>query len=210
MSRREAEVEREYGPFPEVSHIRGVSYDGERVWFADGQKLHAFDPESGEVTRELEVPCNAGTAFDGKHLYQIAGDRILKLDPKTGQILHSIPAPHERLSGLAWAEGSLYCGRGPERQILELDPSTGKVRRTIPSNRFVTGVSFTNGELWHGTLENDESELRRIDPATGEVLEAVVMPKGLAIHGLESDGKDCFYCGGGESGKVRAVKRPKR
>jgi hypothetical protein len=29
------------------------------------------------------------------------------------------------------------------------------------------------------------------------------------VSGLESDGADRFYCGGGPSGKVRAVRRPR-
>jgi glutamine cyclotransferase len=91
-----------------------------------------------------------------------------------------------------------------------VDPETGKVLRSIESNRFVTGVTWVDGELWHGTWENDESELRHIDPATGAVKGSVEMPAGVYVSGLESDGKDRFYCGGGKSAKVRAVRRPKR
>jgi hypothetical protein len=36
------------------------------------------------------------------------------------------------------------------------------------------------------------------------------MPPGVNVSGLESDGGDQFFCGGGKSGKVRAVRRPKR
>jgi hypothetical protein len=62
--------------------------------------------------------------------------------------------------------------------------------------------------MWHGTWEEEESELRRIDPTTGKVLEAVKMPPGVGVSGLESDGGERFFCGGGNSGKVRAVRRP--
>ena len=86
----------------------------------------------------------------------------------------------------------------------------GAILRTIESNRFVTGVTWVDGELWHGSWENDQSELTRIDPRTGAALETLEMPPGLAVSGLESDGKDQFFCGGGSSGKVRAVRRPKR
>jgi hypothetical protein len=41
------------------------------------------------------------------------------------------------------------------------------------------------------------------------VLERLEMPRGMAVTGMESDGADLFYCGGGTSGKVRAVRRPK-
>jgi glutamine cyclotransferase len=205
-----AEIVREYGPFAGADRIAGVTYDGRRVWAATGPRLVAFDPESGEPTRTLERACDAGTAFDGKYLYQIAAARIDKIDPATGEVVASIPAPgHGGDSGLAWAEGSLWVGQHRDRKIHQIDPTTGALIRTIESNRFVTGVSWVDGELWHGTWEGDESELRRIDPKSGAVLERLEMPVGTGISGLESDGADLFYCGGGASGKVRAVRRPK-
>jgi len=204
-----AEIVREYGPFAGADKIHGVTHDGRRVWAATGAKLIAFDPASGKLERTLERAGDAGTAFDGTHLYQIAEARIDKIDPQTGKVLASIPAPGQgRDSGLAWAEGSLWVGQYRDRKILEIDPSTGAVLRTIESNRFVTGVSFVDGELWHGTWEGDESELRRVDPKNGAVLERLAMPAGTNVSGLESDGAGLFYCGGGPTGKVRAVRRP--
>ena len=129
----------------------------------------------------------------------------------TRPVVASIPAPgHGRDSGLAWAEGSLWVGQYRDRKIHQGDPETGAILRTIESNRFVTGVTWIDGELWHGTWEGDESDLRRVDPRTGEVLERLEMPPGVSVSGLESDGGDQFFCGGGKSGKVRAVRRPKR
>jgi len=206
-----AEIVREYGPFEGVKQVHGVTFDGERVWFASGEKLTAFDPANGEMQGSLEVAAHAGTAFDGKYFYQIAEDRIQKIDPKSGKVLSTIPAPGKGGdSGLAWAEGSLWVGNYRNRKIYQVDPETGAVIRTIESNRFVTGVSWVDGELWHATWEGEESDLRRIDPQTGEVQERVKMPKGVFISGLESDGGDQFFCGGGPSGKVRAVRRPRR
>ena len=211
MSRSTAEIVREYGPFPGTNHVHGVTYDGERVWFASGDALIAVDPETGEVQRSIDVAAHAGTAFDGQHLFQIAEDRIQKIDPTTGRVLATIPAPGGGGdSGLTWAEGTLWVGQYRDRKIHQVDPQTGAILRTIESNRFVTGVTWIDGELWHGTWEGDESELRRVDPRTGEVLESLEMPPGTGVSGLESDGGDRFYCGGGKSGKVRAVRRPKR
>jgi glutamine cyclotransferase len=211
MKTSKAEIIREYGPFPEAEKVNGVSFDGKQVWFASGDRLNAFDPESGERLRTLDVAGHAGTAFDGEHLFQIAENRIQKIDPKTGRVLATIPAPGGGGdSGLAWAEGSLWVGVYRERKIHQIDPDTGKVLRTIQSSRFVTGVTWVDGELWHGTWEEDQSELRRIDPKTGETLETIEMPTGLGVSGLESNGSDRFFCGGGTSGKVRAVRRPKR
>ncbi|HEV2212606.1 MAG TPA: PQQ-binding-like beta-propeller repeat protein [Gammaproteobacteria bacterium] len=211
MRREPAEVIREYGPFPGAEKVGGVSYDGRQVWFAGGGKIHAFDPADGKPLRTLDVPAHAGTAFDGKHLYQIAEDRIRKVDPGTGRVLATIPAPGKGGdSGLTWAEGTLWVGEYRARKIHQIDPQTGAILRTIESDRFVTGVTWVDGELWHATWEGDESELRHIDPKTGEVLESLAMPEGINVSGLESDGADRFYCGGGGTGKVRAVRRPKR
>jgi outer membrane protein assembly factor BamB len=206
-----AEIVHEYGPFAGAEHVHGVSYDGRCVWVATGATLVAFDPGSGSVQRGLDRACDAGTAFDGRHLYQIADARIDKIDPATGQVIASIPAPGQgRDSGLAWAEGSLWVGQYRDRRILQIDPETGTVLRSIASDRFVTGVTWVDGELWHGTWEGDASDLRRIDPASGAVLDRLTMPPGTGVSGLESDGAGLFYCGGGASGKVRAVRRPTR
>jgi len=212
MKRSDAEILREYGPFPGVDQVGGVTYDGKHVWYAAGKALNALDPASGKTLRSIDVAAQAGTAFDGQHLFQIAAGVIQKIDPESGRVLASIPAPggDGRDSGLAWAEGTLWVGQYRDRKIYQIDPQTGAILRTIESNRFVTGVTWVEGELWHGTLEDDVSELRRVDPDTGNVLEKLDMPSGVTVSGLESDGGDQFFCGGGKSGKIRAVRRPKR
>jgi len=210
MKRSVAEILGEYGPFPGADRVNGVTYDGQRVWFACGDMLNALDPATGKTVRAINVPAHAGTAFDGQHLFQIAEDRIQKIDPKTGRVVATVPTPDGGASGLAWAEGTLWVGQHRNRKIHQVDPETGKILRSIESNRFVTGVSWVEGELWHATWEGEESELRRIDPRSGEVLESLAMPPGVAVSGLESDGADRFFCGGASSGKVRAVRRPRR
>ncbi|MGH7246842.1 MAG: PQQ-binding-like beta-propeller repeat protein [Pseudomonadota bacterium] len=215
MKRSSAKILREYGPFPGVEQVGGVTYDGRQVWFASGDKLNALDPASGKTLRSIDVAAHAGTAFDGEHLFQIAEDRILKIDPKTGRVLATIPAPGGGGSGLAWAEGTLWVGQYRARKIHQVDPETGAILRTLESNRFVTGVTWVDGELWHATWENEQSDLRHLDPRTGEVLETRAMPPGVAVSGLESDGGNRFFCGDGggdgqTGGKVRAVRRPKR
>ena len=211
MKRAAAEILREYGPFPGVEEVHGVTFDGQRVWFASGDKLNALDPESGKTVHTIDMPAHAGTAFDGRYLFQLFEKNIQKVDPKSGRVIATIPAPgNGGDSGMAWAEGSLWVGQYREKKIHQIDPDTGAVRRTIESNRFVTGVTWVDRELWHGTWEAEESELRRIDPQTGDVLEELTMPSGTGISGLESDGGDQFFCGGGKSGKLRAVRRPKR
>ena len=211
MKQSAAEIVREYGPFPGVERVNGVAYDGQQVWFASGDRLNALDPASGKTVRSIDVVAHAGTAFDGRHLYQIAEDRIHKIDPETGRVVGTIPAPGGGGdSGLAWAEGTLWVGQYRDCRIHQVDPRTGAILRTIESKRFVTGVTWIDGELWHGTWEGDESDVRRVDPRTNEVLETLAMPTGVGVSGLESDGGDQFFCGGGSSGKVRAVRRPRR
>jgi glutamine cyclotransferase len=211
MKRSKAEIVIEYGPFPGAERVHGVTYDGRHVWFGSGDKLNAFDPASGKAVRSIDVAAHAGTAFDGRHLFQIAEDRIQKIDPRSGRVLATIPAPGGGGdSGLAWAEGTLWVGQYRDRKIHQIDPENGAILRTIESNRFVTGVTWVDGELWHATSEGQESDLRRIDVQTGEVQENLEMPPGFNISGLESDGDDRFFCGGQKSGKVRVVRRPKR
>jgi len=211
MKRSAAEILREFGPFAGAARVNGLTHDGRRVWIATGGTLTALDPSSGRVLRVLEIASHAGTAFDGKHLYQISEARIQKIDPETGEVLASVPAPGGGGdSGLAWAEGSLWVGQHRGRRIHQIDPETGAILRTIESNRFVTGVTWVDGELWHGMWEGEHSELRRIDPDSGAVREALEMPPGTGVAGLESDGGGQFFCGGGASGTVRVVRRPKR
>lgn len=205
MKQTTANIIDEYGPFPDVDAVHGVSYDGQKIWFASGKKLHAIDPANGKQMASIDVTANAGTAYDGQHLYQIADDHILKIDPNSGEVLATIPTPENGNSGLAWAEGSLWVGQYRNRKIHRINPETGALISTIESNRFVTGVTWLNGDLWHGTWEGDESDLRRVNSETGEVLESLKMPPNVGVSGLESNGKDRFYCGGGNSGKVRVV-----
>jgi glutamine cyclotransferase len=211
MKKSAAQITREYGPFPGAARVHGLTYDGQQVWFASGDKINALDPASGKPVHSIDVAAHAGTAFDGEYLFQIAESRIQKIDPKTGRVLATIPAPGNGSdSGLTWAEGTLWVGQYRDRKIHQIDPETGKILRTVESNRFVTGVTWVDGELWHATLEGEQSELRHIDPQTGEVVETLEMPAGALISGLESDGRDQFFCGGASSGKIRAVRKPPR
>jgi glutamine cyclotransferase len=207
----EAEIVREYGPFPGSPHVHGITFDGSLVWFATSEKLQALEPDSGKVVRALDLRGDAGTAFDGKHLFQIAGDKIHKIDPASGKVLSSIPAPAGgRDSGLAFGEGSLWVGEYRARKIHRIDPATGAILSTLESNRFVTGVSWTDGELWHGTWEGDDSDLRQVDAQTGEVRTRLRMPAGTYVSGLEADKGELFYAGGGSSGRIRAIRKPRR
>ena len=204
-----AEIVAEYGPFPGVQDIHGVTFDGSKVWFATGEHLNALDPSTGSTVRRIDTPAYAGTAFDGTHLFQIGDDQINRLDPNTGEVLGTIPVPGNGASGLAWAEGSLWVGDYPAQRIHQVDPDTGVVLRSIETTRFVTGVTWVDGQLWHGTWQHDKSDIRHIDATTGEVIEVLEMPAGAGVSGMESDGGDRFYCGGGGSGKLRAVRRPR-
>ena len=208
MKNAAAEILREYGPFPSVTGVHGVSFDGQKVWFASGDKLNALDPDSGDIERSLDLVADAGTAFDGTYLFQLADGKIQKIEPKSGKILATIPGPEGGASGMAWAEGSLWVGQYRSRRIHQVNPETGAILRTIESDRFVTGVTWVDGELWHGTWQEEQSDVRRVDARTGEVMERLEMPAGTMVSGLESDGRDRFFCGGGDSGKIRSIRKP--
>ena len=210
MTQSTATIVREYGPFQGVSEVHGVSFDGTHIWIATGDALRSVDPTSGKTVRTLYVPARAGTAFDGRYLFQIAGDLIQKVDPESGRVISTIPVPEGGASGMAWAEGALWVGQHRNRRIHRVDPESGAILSTIEANSFVTGVTWVDGELWHGTMEEGRSELRRIDPRTGELRDRLEMPSGIVVSGLESNGSDLFFCGGSTSGTVRAVRRPSR
>jgi len=203
-----AEILAEYA-FPGIERVHGVTYDGKDVWLAVGDRLQSATPD-GVVGRAIYVRAEAGSAFDGRHFYQIAAGKIQKVDPATGAVLAIVPAPPDAdYAGLTWAEGALWVAQYEGRRILKLDPETGRVLRIVPSNRLVTGVTFADGELWHGAIEAGQAELRRVDPTTGEVREALVMPDAF-VSGLEADGNERLYVGGGKSGRLRVIRRPKR
>lgn len=147
MSRCNADVLREYGPFARVDHVHGVTFDGRRLWFATGTSPRALDPGNRKTPRSIDVAAREGTAIDGRHPFQLAEDRIQNIDPVAGRVLAAIPATGGGAgSGLTWAEGT--------REQLDL-------------------------------------------------------PAGMGVPGLESDGGEPFVCGGGGSGKVRAIRRPR-
>lgn len=208
MKKSVAKVVREFGPLEGKPNVGGVTFDGQQVWAAVGDRIQAIDPETGQPGRAIGVPAHAGTAFDGKHLYQISESRIQKIDASTGRVVATLPAPGGGGdSGLAWAEGVLWVGVYRDRKIHQIDAETGEVLRTLESNRFVTGVSWSHGELWHATWEGDESDIRRVDPDSGEVLECIQLPAGVTVSGMEADGAGQFFCGGGGTGRVRVLRR---
>jgi len=205
---KKAEILAEY-TFPGVAEVHGVTHDGSVAWIALGDRLQAVAPD-GTLGRAISVRAEAGSAFDGRHFYQIAAGKIQKVDPATGAVLALVPAPPDvDYAGLTWAEGALWVGQYKGRRILKIDPETGRVLRTVQSDRLVTGVTFAEGELWHGAIEAGRAELRRVEPSSGEVMEALVMPD-VFVSGLEHDGKERFYAGNGRSGRLRMVRAPRR
>jgi streptogramin lyase len=207
MRTQKAEVLAEF-TFPGVASVHGVTHDGTRAWIALGDRLQSVEPD-GSFGRALSVRAEAGSAFDGRHFYQIAAGTIQKVDPATGAVVATVPAPPDTdFAGLTWAEGALWVGQYEGRRILKLDPETGRVLRTVQSDRLVTGVTFAEGELWHGAVEGEGAELRRVDPGSGEALEALEMPDAF-VSGLEYDGKGRLYAGTGKSGRLRVIRRPK-
>lgn len=207
QNKTRGEVLREHGGYG-PGGVHGVTFDGERVWFARDNELVAVKPESGEVERRLATAADAGTAFDGQHLYQIAGEEILVLQPSTGKVVRRLPAPGKgNDSGLAYADGYLWVGQYHDAIIHQIDAKTGALVKTLKSDRWVTGVSCFEGQLWHGVAPTDDepAELRRLAP-DGAVEETITLPKDVFVSGLELTPQG-FWCGGGKSGKLRLVRR---
>ncbi|MFZ6183754.1 glutamine cyclotransferase [Nannocystis pusilla] len=201
-----AEVAREYVPDGE-GQIHGVTFDGKSVWFARDDEVVAFDPLSGDIVRRIAVPgADAGTAWDGEHLYQLAKGEILVIDPSDGQIVRRLPAPGKgEDSGMAWADGYLWVGQCYGARIHKVDAATGEVVKTLTSDRFVTGVTCIDGQLWHGAAGDDRpAELRRL-AADGTPEEVLSVPVAM-IAGVEAAGDGSFWCAG-ERGKLRLVRR---
>lgn len=196
--------------------IHGVTCDDRGyVWFAHGDGgLACVEPASGRVLRQFaEFGATAGTTFDGTHLWQITRDRIVKLDPESGEIVHSIPQPDDcHCSGMAWAEGSLWVGNYDGKQLLKIDPVTGAVRKRLDVDRFVTGVTWIDGELWHGVWakpdEADaEAELRVIDTDSGQVRRRLRLPARVPVSGVGADAQGRLWCGGSAKGGIFGVRR---
>jgi streptogramin lyase len=159
--------------------------------------------------RSLDVAAEAGTTFDGRHFYQLDKGRIEKIDPKSGRVVATIPSPGGGGdSGLAWAEGTLWVGQYQDRNIHQINPETGVILPTIESKRFVTGVTWVDSELWHGTWEGDESDLRRVDPQTGDVFERLEMPRGRGDSGLESGWRRSVFLRGRRTRRHGEVRPP--
>lgn len=201
-----AEVAREYVPIDDTP-IHGVTFDGKLVWFAREGEVVGFDPDANAVVRRFAVPlAGAGTAFDGEHLYQLAKDEIVVLRPSDGQIVRKLPAPgNGTSSGMAWGDGYLWIGQYSASKIHKVDPKNGEIVRTFSSDRFVTGVSFSDGNLWHAVSGNEEPpELRRL-AADGTVEETLDVPVPF-IAGMERTRDGDFWCAG-EKGHLRRVRR---
>lgn len=201
-----AEIVREHRPL-DGAGIHGVTFDGTLVWFARNDELVAFDPEREQVVRRLSVPgASAGTAFDGEHLYQLARGEILVLRPEDGRIVRRLPAPGKgQDSGMAWADGYLWVGQYADAKIHKVDARTGELVKTLSSDRFVTGVSCVDGELWHGVMDDrGPCELRRL-AQDGTVEETLTVP-GARLAGMERTADGRFWCAG-EQGTLRLVRR---
>ncbi len=206
MKTNQAEVIRELTPIDDQA-IHGVTYDGKLVWFAREGELVAFDPETSSVVRRHALPsASGGTAFDGTHLYQLGGGRIFVVEPETGKVVRQLPAPARgEDSGMAYADGYLWVGHYRGKKIHKVDAKTGELVKTLSSDRFVTGVSCSNGELWHATSGDGQGpELRRLS-SDGTVDERVAVPVKL-ISGMERTTRDTFWCAG-EEGRLRLVKK---
>ncbi len=206
MNRSAAEILREYGPFPGVDQVAGVTFDGQHVWFASGDRLNALDPASGKTVRAIDVAAHAGTAFDGRHLFQLAEDRIQKIDPETGRVLATIPAPGGGdPGGMAWAEGSLWVGQYRDRKIHQIDPRPG--RSSAPSRPAASSPGSPGSMASSGTAPGKVTRRCAADRSADgrEFWSGSRCRPAWACRGSSPMAVTRFYCSGGNSGKVRSA-----
>ena len=176
MKRTAATIVREYGPFPGVARVNGVSYDGAHVWIATGDTLNAI--RSGERQDGAQARRRRACGNRLRRPAPLPDRRRPHPDGRPRDRPRDRDHPDARRRRLGNGVGGRDAvGRATSRRkIHQVDPETGAILRTLESNRFVTGVTWVDGELWHATWEGDESELRRIDPQSGEVLTQLDMP----------------------------------
>src|SRR5918999_811678 len=155
--------------------------------------------EIAEIVREYGPFPGAdhvhGVTYDGQHVWFAAGGKLNAFDPSSGKTVRSLD--------VAAHAGTAFDGRHlfqlAEDRIQKIDPNTGGVLATIPApgGGGDSGLAWAEGTLWVGQYR--DRKIHQVDPETGAILRR-----------LESNGGDQFFCGGGRSGKVRTVRRPKR
>jgi sugar lactone lactonase YvrE len=172
------------------------------------------------------VRANSGTAFDGSHVWQIAGDRIVRVEPKTGRVVQSLATPAGvHCSGMAYVAGALWIGDYDGKRLVKVSLETGEVIKELASDRFVTGIEWIGGALWHGAWEQSGegcggaeggaveredvcARLRRVDEESGAVLQEVAVEGDWVISGTGVDAQGRLWCGGSGRGGIRAVRLP--
>src|ERR1700680_2967371 len=109
--------------------------------------------------RMQERPSTASTCFRSP---RVASRRSIQRPAVCSPRSRRPPAAVTR--GSRGPKGRSGGGQYEDRKIYQVDPQTGAILRPIETSRFVTGVTWIDGELCHGTWEGDESDLRRVDP----------------------------------------------
>jgi hypothetical protein len=175
--RAPAEIVREYGPFPAPT-----------TWPASPTTASASGPPPAPADRlrprQRRAHAHAGLRRRRRHRLRrqapLPDRRVAHRQdrPRHRQGAGVDPGARQRQRlGPDLGRGQPVGGPVPRPQDPPDRPEDRRHQRTIESNRFVTGVTWVDGELWHGTWEGDESEMRRIDPQSGAVLERLEMPQ---------------------------------
>ena len=156
-----AEIVREYGPFPGVPDVHGVSFDGQSVWFAAGETLRSFDPVSGEARRSLDLPGDAGTAFE-----------ILSIDIADVDVGRNIGA--ELQTDQAEADKKIAQAKAEERRAMAMAAEQEMRARVVEAEAQVPlamAEAFRSGNLGvmdYYKMENIQSDTRMRGSIAGD------------------------------------------
>ena len=182
----------------------------EHVWFAAGDKLNALDPASGNTVRSIDVaaPC--------RHRVRRPAPVPDRRRPHPQD--RSAHRPRARAPSLPPAAAATRGWPGPKARSGSASTASARSTRSIPrparscapSSPTASSPASRGSTASCGTAPGKATRANcALIPATGEVLERLEMPAGVGVSGLESDGGDRFFCGGGPSGRLRTVRRPR-
>jgi len=97
----------------------------------------------------------------------------------------------------ATCEGALWVGA---KRSLKVDPADGRLLKRVTVERLVTGVTWAEGELWHGAGADEwAGGVLRVDPNSGAETLRLECPTPTDIAGIEYEAtRGVFWCGASE------------
>lgn len=142
--------------------------------------LSRVDPERAEVEATIEIEASIASVVGAEgSIWVGAEDRIVQIDPETDEIVATIDLGGPvGVTGLAFADGSLWAGAFTDDAVLRIDPGSGEVKATIDVSEFIEGpigLAAVEGDVFVGGGRGNGG-VARIDPASDEVADVMEVP----------------------------------